>query len=106
MSSYHIEKTEKEGILFLKISGRLDYETASDFNQHVNDEIHKTTKTIVFDFQDLDFISSAGLGALINISREFQKSDGKITITAMNPNIEKIFNLRGFDTFFSIETGN
>lgn len=103
MSSFKLDVEEKNGILQMRVTGRLDYETATDFNQQVNDKIHKKIKSVVLNFEGLNFISSAGLGALINISREFQKRDGIIRITSMNANVAKIFDLRGLDTFFEIE---
>lgn len=57
----------------------------------------------VFDFRDLEYISSAGLGLLLRAHKRLLASGGKLRLTNVNNHIHDIFRFSGFDKVFDVE---
>ena len=56
---------------------------------------------IVFDFENLEYIDSTGLGALIFIYKSVYENN-KVKIENVKPNIKKLFTITKLDTMFMI----
>ena len=54
-------------------------------------------------FKDLDYISSAGLGALLKTQKRISASGHQLTLTNMNKMIRDVFRIARFDVVFKIE---
>ncbi len=61
------------------------------------------TESCTLDFQDLVYISSAGLGILIGAQRRLSESDHKLKVKNLNNHISELFKVAGFDKIFDIE---
>lgn len=94
-------KTIPDGTtLTLEIIGRLDTVTAPQLEE----EIAKTgedVKTLVLDFTELEYISSAGLRILLKTQKNMAKK-GKMIIKNANESIREVFELTGFMDFLTL----
>ena len=81
--------------LTIQIKGRIDTVTAPDFENEINDEIGKFD-SLILDFTDLEYISSAGLRTLKIIHIKMQKKGGSLTIKNVSDNIMEVFEMTGF----------
>jgi anti-sigma B factor antagonist len=54
-------------------------------------------------FKNLDYISSAGLGALLKTQKRISSSGHQLTLTNMNKLIRDVFKIARFDVVFKIE---
>jgi anti-sigma B factor antagonist len=59
-------------------------------------------QTLVLDFSDVDFLSSAMLGKLIRIHQEMKDKGGILRLCGVCPNIRLIFKYTHLDTIFDI----
>ncbi len=87
---------EDDGLI--RLTGRFDasqVEKAQEVLQAIE------TSSIV-DFGELDYISSAGLGALFAVQKRLSVQQGGLTLRNLNPHIREVFRLAGFDTIFTI----
>jgi anti-sigma B factor antagonist len=57
----------------------------------------------VVDFQDLDYISSAGLGILLATQQRLKKGGKAIKLIHMNRMVRDVFKIARFDLIFEIE---
>lgn len=57
----------------------------------------------VFDFAQLEYISSAGLGVLLKTQKRVMGSSGRLKLVKVNNHINDIFRYSGFDQIFEIE---
>ena len=57
----------------------------------------------VVDFQDLDYISSAGLGILLANQQRLKKGGKAIKLVHMNRMVRDVFKIARFDLIFEIE---
>ena len=55
------------------------------------------------DFQNLTYVSSAGLGLLFATQKRLVDNGAAITLVNLNPHIREIFTIAGFDNIFEIK---
>ena len=92
----HIEKTIERQTLFLHLSGELDLKTANNLKLSIDKEIERRNiKTVILNFQNVQFIDSSGLGVIIGRYKKIIALGGKLKISAVPPHILKIMELSG-----------
>ena len=79
--------------LCVALEGRLDSLTSQDLLKTLEEPMKKA-KSIEFDFVGLEYISSAGLRALLTFQKQLGGKD-KIVIKNSNPVVLNIFNVTG-----------
>ena len=95
----NIEKKLEDGRLTLAVSGRLDTNTSPDLEAEVKlDGVNE----VVFDFSDLEYISSAGLRVLMCAQKSMMASGGKMTVLNPNAMVRGVFDITGLSGIFSI----
>ena len=55
---------------------------------------------IIFDFEQVKFFSSQVLGLLLDIRAKLEPSGGKVAISAINPQLHKVFKITNLDKVF------
>ena len=83
-------------IVILHIQGHLDAHTTLRFEQELEAARHEGALRIVMDCRQLGYISSSGLGMLVDAYRTLDPLGGAIKIAAMSPAIADIFDILGF----------
>jgi anti-sigma B factor antagonist len=96
-----ISKTLNANELTVILSGRLDTTTAPQLEAEL-----KTTLTgvssLVMDFEELEYISSAGLRVLLSAQKVMNKQ-GKMVIRHVNETILEVFEVTGFTDILTVE---
>lgn len=59
--------------------------------------------SVVFDFANLKYIASNGLGLLFATQKRLLDRGEGLKLVNLNPHIREVFRLAGFDTIFDIE---
>ncbi len=57
-------------------------------------------RTLVFDFEDVRFFSSQVLGLLLDIRAKLAAYEGKVVISAINPQLHRVFRITNLDKVF------
>lgn len=96
-----IEKQLNGSDLTVKLGGRLDTTTAPQLEESLQESIPEAN-TLTMDFQDLEYISSAGLRVLLSAQKIMQKKGG-MKLTSVNSTIMEIFEVTGFSDILTIE---
>lgn len=89
------------GELLFAVSGRLDTNTAPDFDKAVSDGIEGVRKVIV-DMSELEYISSAGLRVLLSLHKKVS-ANGTLVIRNANEIVSEVFEVTGFADILNIE---
>lgn len=97
-----IEKNYTEKELTIAVGDRIDTVTAPDFENEITDEMGKFD-SLVIDFSNLEYISSAGLRVLIATQKKLTPENIPMTIKNVNNTIKEIFSMSGFDKILKIE---
>jgi len=72
----------------------------TEFKAYLN---NSGKRLIVMDYTDVEFVSSAGLGAMITLSRTVVELDGKMILTGINDNVMGVMKLTKLDRLLKIE---
>ena len=96
-----IEKNLNGTELNLKIIGRLDTVTAPQLEAEFKQSIDGVDK-LVFDFAELEYLSSAGLRVILAAQKVMNKQ-GEMIIRNVNETINEIFEVTGFIDILTIE---
>lgn len=94
-----IEKTIEGEKLTLKVVGRLDTITSPDLDAAVKLD---GVKEVVFDFAELEYISSAGLRILLSVQKAMMACGGKMTVANLNSMIAGVFEMTGLNSILTI----
>lgn len=87
--------------LEIKLVGRLDTTTSPQLETEIKQSITDITK-LVYDFTDLEYISSAGLRVLF-LSQKLMSKKGEMVIRNANETIKEVFDITGFCNILKIE---
>ncbi len=97
-----ITKNYNEKELTLSVKGRIDTITSEDLEKEINDEMGNF-ESLILDFTDLEFISSAGLRVLIATQKKLKPENIPFVIKNVDDSIKEIFRMSGFDKILKIE---
>lgn len=93
---------EKNGTaLTVALEGRLDTMTAPSLVETLKDALEGVTE-LTFDFEKLDYISSAGLRVLLAAQKTMNRQ-GVMKVRNANEIIMEIFEVTGFSDILTIE---
>ncbi|SDA37686.1 STAS domain-containing protein [Methanobrevibacter millerae] len=98
----NISKNYNEKELTLTVEGRIDTITSKELEKEINDEIGNFD-SLILDFTDLEYISSAGLRVLIATQKKLKADNIPFVIKNINDTINEIFRMSGFDKILKIE---
>jgi len=102
MESFEVRRRDDGLISILYIKGYLDAHTAPKLEQEIQNLINEQNFKIIVNFNELSYISSAGLGVFMGFIENVREKDGDIKLTNMNPKIFRVFDLLGFPTLYDI----
>jgi anti-sigma B factor antagonist len=97
-----IIEEKQDAITIFKLVGRLDSNTSQEFETSVFHAISNGYKHMIFNFKDIDYISSAGLRVILKATKALKREDGKIMLCDMQDYVKEVFEIAGFDTFLPI----
>jgi len=97
-----IIEEKKDTISIFKLNGRLDSNTSQGFEKKIFDAISVGSKNMIIDFNDLDYISSAGLRVILKTTKALNRQEGKIMLCSMQDYVKEVFEIAGFDSFLPI----
>ena len=97
-----IEKIKNGAALTVKLEGKLDTVTAPELERALKEEL-PGCESLVFDFSALDYISSAGLRALLSAQKSVAVTGGTMKVTGVNELVNEVFEVTGFSEILTIE---
>ena len=97
----NINKSKNGNELTIALEGRLDTTTAPSLDEELNGSLDGVEK-LIFDFGNLEYISSAGLRVLLS-AQKVMNNQGAMVIREVNEEIREIFEVTGFVDILTIE---
>jgi anti-anti-sigma factor len=96
------QESSGEGVCCLAPQGRLDALTVPGFEDALRSHLSQGAAHIVVDLQDVTYISSSGLRALLTARRLFKSQGGDVKLCRLSPRVYEIFEMVGFTQIFGI----
>lgn len=82
--------------LTIQIEGELDHHTSNQVKKELDKVIDDISiQNLVFDFKELYFMDSSGIGVILGRYKIINKRQGSIYIKNANPHINKILDVSG-----------
>ena len=88
------------------ISGEVDIHTSGNLKDVLNNILNDREADIRLNCEELMYIDSTGLGALIGILKRVKKNENDIIIVNAKSNISKLLSITGLDKIFVIGQNN
>lgn len=98
----NIEKNYNGKELTIKVDNQIDTVTAPDFENEIIDEMGKFD-SLNLDFENLEYISSAGLRVLISTQKKLQPEGIPFNIINTPPVIKDIITVSGLDNVLNMQ---
>jgi len=95
-------ETTKSEYNVIELSGFLDAHTVNSFDHRVEEILQEGATKIVIDLKGLNYISSAGIGALMALTQRLRKKNGDMVLLRPNDKVFKILDLLGFTRIFNV----
>jgi len=91
-----IQATERNSACVISIVGSLDALSAPEAIQFMLDQVEAGCNHLILDLSQVDFMSSAGLRALLVVLKECRYQGGDLRLVGPNPAIANILKITGF----------
>ena len=92
-----IQKKRSGETLEMSISGRIDSMTAPQLEKELTENLPGVAE-LKLDFADVEYISSAGLRALLSIQQTPEETGGAMNVRVVPDIIREVLESTGFDT--------
>ena len=83
-------------IVVLGPVGRINNDTAPEFQSRLLGSVGPAGAKVLVDFSRVDYISSAGLRALMAASKQSKTVGGRLAVTGLNTVVKEIFTISRF----------
>lgn len=95
--------TKKENSIYLKLDGRLDTITSPQLEKELLNIFKENNYNLTFDFQNLVYISSAGLRVILSAQKKVNANQGSMIIKNVDDMVMEVFEMTGFVDILTIE---
>lgn len=91
-----IKFSEKDKLLVLKITEEIDEYQVQEMRRKADYEIERyMPKKVIFDFNNVTFMDSAGIGLIIGRYKFTNMLGGKFEVANLTKSVERIFEMSG-----------
>ncbi len=85
----------------VKVTGRVDSASASRLEAALQEILERKRYNIVLDLSGLEYISSAGLRAMVSTQKACKERGGQLVLAAIPEAIRDVLDLTGLDALFT-----
>ena len=92
----------EENALVVVVTGKMDAVTAPLYVERLKEELAGGVLRLVVDCAGLEYVSSAGLRAILTISKELRIKGGTQAYCALPDQVKEVFEISGFASIIPI----
>jgi anti-sigma B factor antagonist len=82
--------------IVVSLSGSVDALTAPEVTNYLTRQVAAEQRQLVLDLAGVDFMSSAGLRAILGALKESRQEGGDLRLAGAQPGVEKVLKMSGF----------
>jgi len=98
-----IAKTETlDGCKILRVSGRIDFESALDFEHQINAMIQEGGDCYIIELSLVELLSSAGLRVMLSTAKRVAHRNAGLALAAPSQVVRQVFEISHFNLLFKI----
>jgi anti-sigma B factor antagonist len=96
-------KTESyAGCKILSVGGRIDFESAMEFERHVNAMIREASDYYIIELSKVELLSSAGLRVMLSTAKRVAQRNAALALAAPSSVVRQVFEISHFNLLFKI----
>lgn len=88
--------------MLIELIGRVDTATAREFEAQLFQTIADGETHLVFDFSQVEYVTTNGLRLLLHAFREVTAVNGRMVFHSLNERVKRVFEIGGLTMVFSI----
>ena len=96
------ETTRHNGVLIISPMESIDGLAAREFERFLDDSVSEEDTLVIIDFENVAYISSAGLRCILKTSKAMQRRNGVVALSSLSGGVRSVFATSGFDSMFPI----
>jgi stage II sporulation protein AA (anti-sigma F factor antagonist) len=90
-----LEKAD-DRILIIKLDGDVDHHAVEKYKDKIDNEYERNNcKHIVFDFAQVGFLDSSGIGMIIGRYKNAMQKNGRTAVAGMGDCVSRIYSMSG-----------
>lgn len=97
-----IDESTRDGVTVLAPHGRIDTTTSGALEDRVRRVVDDGVRSLIVDFSEVEYISSAGLRVALVLAKRLRGLDGQLVLCGMAQPVRQVFQLAGFLPLFAI----
>ncbi len=97
------ENSQDTNTLIIRLKGYIDSYNAREFQASLLDKLESDHHQLIINASGLEYISSAGIGAFMALSKEIDDlDDGRLILCNLTKKVVEVFELLGFLSLFEV----
>ena len=92
----------QDGVLSARVDGRIDGSNVAEFEEAIRAVTEEGHRAVIMDFEELTYISSAGLRAILLTAKSLGNQNAKFALCSLSDQIREVFEVSGFDKIIAI----
>jgi anti-sigma B factor antagonist len=93
---------ERDGVVVVRPDGDLDNQTSPEFQSRLDTLVNRGTRYFVVDLQQVGFLDSSGLAALVRLYKRVRIGEGDVRLAGVLPAVQRILDLTRLSRVFDI----
>jgi len=108
LSGLSIYTIKSKRVIVIKMSGYIDIYNSNDFMNFVGKEIeeNKHCDYFLFDFKNINYVSSTGVGAIMKLYNDLDFKNKKMELFNVSKSVKDVIDLLGFSSFLSFNSSS
>lgn len=93
---------KNKDVFIIDVSGEMDLYNSYKLKELVMKMLERQVQCMIINMEEVDYIDSSGIGALIYICSTMKKANAKLFITNIHGSVKKVIELTKLMKFFPI----
>jgi anti-sigma B factor antagonist len=95
--TFFTESIPQVHAMICRVRGYWDFQSSNQLEALVWNLVKQGQCRLLFEFSELSYLNSQGLGTLMNMQKTLEKKAGGVLIIAPSESVRNVFRLTGFD---------
>jgi anti-sigma B factor antagonist len=100
-SDLQISTQDKKNHTTVKLAGQIDAKAAPNLNHKLQELINQGKTKLILDMGGVDYISSAGIGTFLAITKAVKGQGGQMILAGVIEEVQDVFDLLKIDQVFT-----
>lgn len=87
----------QDGIVLIRVSGRIDGAKAAEFDSAVSAAIEDDGRDVLMDLETISYIGTAGLRTFAKVAKKLRSGNARLVLCAMQDQSRRVFEITGFE---------